>query len=62
VVEVKTKRPKRAGKLLLIGSTVLMAVCVLVSCARLAWLNELRNIEANTRTLNASEGMQKWVR
>lgn len=59
---MKTKRSRRAGKLLLIGSTVLMAVCVLVSCARLAWLNELRNIEANTRTLNATGGIQKWVR
>jgi hypothetical protein len=62
VDELKTKRPKRAGKLLLIGSTVLMAVCVLVACARLAWLNELGNIEANTRTLNAGGGLQKWVR
>ena len=59
---MKTRRSRRAGKLLLIGSTVLMAVCVLVSCARLAWLNELRNIEANTRTLNATGGIQKWVR
>jgi hypothetical protein len=60
--ELKAKRPKRAGKLLLIGSTVLMAVCVLVACARVAWLNELRNIEANTRNFNSSGGLQKWVR
>jgi hypothetical protein len=59
---MKTKHARRAGKQLLIGSTVLMAVCVLVACARLAWLNELRNIEANTLSLNASGGMQEWVR
>jgi TRAP-type C4-dicarboxylate transport system permease small subunit len=59
---VKTKRPTRARRFLLIGSTTLISLFVLAAVARLAWPGVVRNIEATATQFTPAGAMQKWMK
>jgi TRAP-type C4-dicarboxylate transport system permease small subunit len=59
---VRTKRPTRARRFLLIGSSTLISLFVLAAVARLAWPSVARNIEATATQFTPAGAMQMWLK